>query len=424
MKAWKVLIADDEPKIRRGLRGAVEDLGSDFQVVAEAEDGEVALELARETRPDILLVDIRMPILNGLELIERLGAISTDWIIIVVTGHDEFEYARQALKLKITDYLLKPVSRETFSNVMESARLELSARRKTDLYLEWSRDQLTQNLPSLREGFMRRLVAGSMSQSEIDENLEFLQLTVPLQMSMICFHLVERALGVGSGREGYRRLMLLTLKNLVSEAIAKVLKLDQNPGGLGSWRHESQQSSLPLVFEDDTETIIALLPPLDSATLAAFQAEIEQHSSATLHHTPSISVGTVVNGLGELPELFDLLSNELLERGNSESFIQLIQNYLETHFRKPDLTLEEVAAEIQLSPGYLSRILKQKTGASFIDYVTRLRIKKATQLMADPAARVFEIAERVGYRSQHYFSRAFKKVLGISPSDYRKSGEE
>jgi two-component system response regulator YesN len=66
--------------------------------------------------------------------------------------------------------------------------------------------------------------------------------------------------------------------------------------------------------------------------------------------------------------------------------------------------------------------MKQSTGFSFVEYLTRARINKALRLMADPTVKVFEAAERVGYRSQHYFSRAFRKVLGVSPSEYRKGG--
>lgn len=433
MNVCKVLVADDEPKIRRGLRAAVEALGAAWQVVGEAEDGEMALELATAARPDILLVDIRMPRLNGLELVERLAAVSSDWLVIIVTGHDEFDFARQALKLRVFDYLLKPVAAPAFAAVLEAARAELAARRQADQFLEWSRDQLEAHLPDLRESFLRKLVAGSLSRSELTEHLEFLRLRLPDECHLMTFHLVERMLGPGSGRESYRRLMILTLKNLVTDAVGHCLgsrsrgtgnAAGGNGQGLGAWRHDTSRSSLPLVFEDESETIVALLPLLAPEGLQAIQSEVEVRAGDTLHHIPSIATGTAGGGPEGLAEAFDQLGAELLVRGNSESFIQLIQNYLELHYRQPDLTLEEVAAEIQLSPGYLSRILKQKTGFSFVDYLTRLRVKKATQLMADPAARVFEVAERVGYHSQQYFSRAFKKVLGISPSEYRRGGSE
>jgi two-component system response regulator YesN len=79
-----------------------------------------------------------------------------------------------------------------------------------------------------------------------------------------------------------------------------------------------------------------------------------------------------------------------------------------------------VADHMQVSPTYLSKLLKHETGASFVDYLTQVRIKKAIQLMNDPAEKIYEIAEKVGYSNQHYFSTAFKKVLGFSPMEYRR----
>ena len=100
----------------------------------------------------------------------------------------------------------------------------------------------------------------------------------------------------------------------------------------------------------------------------------------------------------------------------------LAQRYIDAHYAEPDLSLEEVASAAQISPGYLSRLLKLETGFSFVDYLTRVRINKAVQIMSDPAVKVYEVAEAVGYQSQHYFSRAFKRVFGRPPVEYRKGG--
>jgi two-component system response regulator YesN len=109
-------------------------------------------------------------------------------------------------------------------------------------------------------------------------------------------------------------------------------------------------------------------------------------------------------------------------RAGHRSFVLRAQNYIDANYGKPALTLEDVAGAVQVSPGYLSRLLKRETGFSFVDYLTRVRINKAIHLMADPAIKVYEAAEAVGYQSQHYFSRAFKRVFGRSPVEYRKGG--
>ena len=147
---WKVLIADDEPKIRRGLRATVERLRPDMKVVAEAEDGETALALVESEKPDILMIDIRMPFLNGLELIDRINQVHRDCVIIVVSGHDEFEYAKRALQLKVFEYVLKPVPAEMLASVLERAEAELAGTRRQNKYIDWAHEQLERNMPLLR----------------------------------------------------------------------------------------------------------------------------------------------------------------------------------------------------------------------------------------------------------------------------------
>jgi len=162
---WKVLIADDEPKIRRGLKAVIERVDPEARVVAEAEDGEAALEQARETVPDILFIDIRMPFLDGLALAEKLGELGRDWIVIVVTGHDEFDYARRALSLKVFDFLLKPVSEEQIARALERAKAELSMRREEDKYVAWAKERLAENMDALRQSFLRDWISGRLSRT-------------------------------------------------------------------------------------------------------------------------------------------------------------------------------------------------------------------------------------------------------------------
>ena len=154
---WKVMIADDAPKIRRGLRTTIERIRPDMKVVAEAEDGEVALSLVQKETPDILMIDVRMPFVNGLELIEKINRILTDCIIIVVSGHDEFEYAQRALQLKVFEYVLKPVPQDVLAGVLKRAEEALSASRRQRTYVAWAHDQLDRNMPLLREQFLREL---------------------------------------------------------------------------------------------------------------------------------------------------------------------------------------------------------------------------------------------------------------------------
>ena len=133
---YSVLIADDEAIIRKGLKSFVEKY-EDFKVAALAEDGQEALSLSEEIRPDVCFVDINMPFMNGLDFIERLSKISPDTVCVIITGYDDFTYVQKALRMHVKDYLLKPVSEEDFNKLMTSLKDMLDARAKKSEIKTW-----------------------------------------------------------------------------------------------------------------------------------------------------------------------------------------------------------------------------------------------------------------------------------------------
>lgn len=399
---WKVLIADDEPKIRRGLRTLLTRCGDDLEVVCEAEDGEMAYELAVEHEPDILFIDVRMPFRDGLDLIAGLNEAIPGRIIIIVSGHDEFEYAQAAVKLQVFDYILKPVNAESFIAVVKKAKAELESRREAGKYAAWAREQLDRNLPVLRERFLKDWVCGSLSRTEALEGIAFLKIALASPASLFAARFAERE-GLGSasgyGLEKGRRLALVAIRTVIEEELPK---------------------GAAYVFEDDTETVLALAPGIGQDEVTSIVEAIERRAAEQMYQVPSIATRVVPEPLEGLCDAYEELRGELADGGNCEAFVVLARNYIDTHYWNPELSLEDAAAELQISPGYISRLMKRETGFSFVEYLNRIRVKKATMLMSDPAAKAFEVAERVGYRSQHYFSRAFKKVTGTSPTDFRK----
>jgi two-component system response regulator YesN len=399
---WKVMIADDEPKIRRGLRTTIERIRSDMKVVAEAEDGETALSLAQSENPDILMIDVRMPFLNGLELIEKLNGVLHDCIIIVVSGHDEFEYAQRALQLKVFEYVLKPVPREVLAAVLARAAEALAASRRQHQYLAWAREQLDRNLPLLREQFLRDWARGRLSAVEIREQAPFLtvQTTGPASIAMV--HAVDRVIATAPLEERERRLALYAVRSAVEEVFA---------GFSPCW-----------VFSDDHDDIVVISSRAAGAEWAEAALRIEKRVVPALCTSVVVAHASVEDAAAGVPEAYESLSADVAAQGGHQALVSLAQRHIDAHYREPTLTLEEVAAAAQISPGYLSRLLKRETGFAFVDYLTRVRINRAVQMMNDPAMKVYEVAEAVGYQSQHYFSRAFKRVFGRPPVEYRKGG--
>ncbi len=107
------------------------------------------------------------------------------------------------------------------------------------------------------------------------------------------------------------------------------------------------------------------------------------------------------------------------KKAQSENIVAKATHYLEEHYRR-DISLDEVSREVNINPYYFSKRFKEETGVNFIDYLTGIRIKKAKELLADPALSIKEICTMSGYSDPNYFSRIFKKVENITPSDYRE----
>jgi two-component system response regulator YesN len=339
--------------------------------------------------------------LNGLELIERLNGALPDRLIIIVSGHDEFEYAQTAVKLHVFDYLLKPIDTAIFAGAMERACAELKARSEMGKYAVWMREQLARNLPLLHERFFRDWVMGSLSRTEIEETEAFLKLKIEGPTAILAARFSERFGAGAPGADKARRLALVAVRTIISETFAS----------LGAH-----------VFEDDTETVLALVEGIDEKDIVSAKSEIELRASSQLIQVPVLASRIVADPHVALCDAYEELRTELADGGNCEAFVIRAVNHIDQQYYDSTLSLESTAQELQISPGYLSRLMKRETGLSFVEYLNRIRIKKATQFMNDPAAKVFEIAERVGYRSQHYFSRAFRKVMGTSPSEYKKGG--
>jgi len=398
----KVLIADDEPKIRRGLRSTIERIRPDMQVVAEAEDGERALALVQREKPDILMIDVRMPFLNGLDLIQKINDVWRDCVIIVVSGHDEFEYAQRALSLKVFEYVLKPVQQDVLASVLVRAEEELTVARRRSQYLSWAHDQLERNMPILREQLFRDWVHGRLARSEIQEQAAFLGVLTDGYRVISLIHIMERMAAAQLPREKDRRIELFAVRRIVEEVFK-----DFPPVA---------------VFLDEQDDVVALTGSLPGPAWARAVQTLESRAAGSIAHSLIVAYGPITEGTDSVAEIYEGLTAEVARRSGHRSFVLLAQNYIDAHYGEPELTLEQVASAVQASPGYLSRLLKRETGFSFVDYLTRVRINKAVHLMGDPAVKVYEVAEAVGYQSQHYFSRAFKRVFGRSPVEYRKGG--
>jgi two-component system response regulator YesN len=397
---WKLMIVDDEPKIRRGLAKILpwEEMG--ITLAGEAENGEQALEVAGRVRPDILFVDICMPMKDGLEMIEELGSMLEQSVVIVISGHDEFRYAQQAVQLKAFDYLLKPVMRSKLESVVQRAVQKLEDAHRSEEALRTMAQQLQKNSAMIRDHFLMKWMDEMMSEAEVEWNLNYFGLLWPNSVRMSVLKTVHN---VDSGlRVWDKKLLEFAVKNVCEDMI-------KEDGTLTA-----------VVFNDLRGHTIILGASRDQAHWEEINAFIRDKAEMLLGKTILTESGHTEEGNNAIPALYQRLSKEMAVKGGLSPIVILTMKYIERHYHLPSLTLGNVAEGVQVSSTYLSKQLKREMGLSFIDYLTEVRVRKAIQIMSDPHIKVYEIAGQVGYSSQHYFSSAFKKVTGTSPMLYKR----
>lgn len=173
---YKVFFVEDEVITREGIRDNVDWQACGFEFCGEATDGEMALPSLRTAQPDVLITDIKMPFMDGLQL-SKIVRERMPWVkIIILSGHDEFEYAQKAISLGITDYLLKPVTVQKLQSVLQKLAAQLDQERREQENLRRLQEQIEDNRAMLREQLLFKLVVGSISSAEAVEKGQMLGL--------------------------------------------------------------------------------------------------------------------------------------------------------------------------------------------------------------------------------------------------------
>lgn len=394
---WKVLIADDEPKIRQGLKSTLENFDLPLTVCAEAKNGLEALEKTKELKPDILLVDICMPKLSGISFLEEIKKLKFDGRMIVISGFNEFSYAKQAIRLGVSFYLLKPIAEEELKDALEETIRELEKSHKSRKFMELMRQQIQQNRNYLRDIFFNDWVDGKLSDGEWQEQMEFLGISIPETLVLVL-------VSVQSGYEG-------KITNNVTEELYR-MTLEK---GL---RDMIEEYSPIHVFMNRYQDVLAILGGYREE-MEKFQYRLKEEIEKLTGGKCWVQIRSCLRReiAGEY-EKMRIRAQKLME---CRPIVAEARRYIYEHYGQRELDLTQVADAIGCNPSYLSRVMKQELGISFKDFLTMLRISEAIHLMRNPELSLNQIAEKVGYSNQHYFSAAFKNCQGVSPSEFRRN---
>jgi two-component system response regulator YesN len=285
MRKYKLLIVDDEVEVRKGIINKVqwEELG--YEIVAEGENGKEAFELFEKTLPDVVLTDIKMPFMDGLELSRIIKEKYPSTRIIVMTGFDEFEYAHKAIKLNVSEYLLRPISSQELTDILIKVRKQMDEEIAEKENVEALREYYRKSIPILREKFLASLVTSVMDRFEIEEkaksykiNLEgkgFMVSVISLDESKAGEH-IELDNNLDRDSSEGKALLKFALLNVVEEVAKKY--------GLGTAFLEGENVVLLTVSQERDRELIS------SMTLNMLE-ELKRTVEKFLKATVTIGVG-------------------------------------------------------------------------------------------------------------------------------------
>ncbi|ANE48494.1 hypothetical protein SY83_21890 [Paenibacillus swuensis] len=249
---YKMVIADDEAHVREGLRTIVPWHDLHIEIVGEASDGEEALELCGQLKPDILLTDIRMPFMDGLEVAARLREREEHTYIVIISGFQDFRYAQTALSMSVDAYILKPIKMEELMETIHKITRRIERELNTSITVESLQKQLIDHMPVIRDKFLANWLTGYYkSERTIREKLAYVQLLQdedrPLYAASLRIDDYDQAIAMYT--EEHIQLIRFALLNVAEEivsqsALGAVCSIGENEFGFVLWGRPEEHHAL------------------------------------------------------------------------------------------------------------------------------------------------------------------------------------
>ena len=535
----KIFLVEDELIIRENIKRSIDWESYGFELLGDASDGELALPMIIKLAPDIVITDIKMPFMDGLELSRAVKKEMPKVKIIILSGYGEFSYAKEALNIGVTDYLLKPVDAVTLMETLEKVGEIIYRERAEEESINQYKLEMEENIVDLKRRFFMELctkaldeeyIALRSSQLNMDIKADFYNIIL---VKLLCAEQefkaysenlfdAEKELFVRFGNhptyQYFEHLIIGSallikgnnineLETLQEEAIERILNCVKNNEGvnyfiavgepaastrelvksfntanralayrymlkpdqvvkanhLASYQYIFRPNDIILSEIDvkrlDERIVGNFIASGDKGEVSVFIDEYFKGIGETalnsymfrqylvidfyftvlrfakkfgysLENIEDISrdQGKMNAVIGSVPGTIDYLKNllvqavELRDSVSTKKYRKLIEvakAYILENYAKEDISLKEAACIVNVSPSHFSTIFSQEEGLTFSEYLTRIRMTKAKELLKCTDMRASEIGYKVGYKDPHYFSFMFKKTQNRTPKDYR-----
>lgn len=532
----KVFLVEDEIVVREGIKKNINWQQEGFEFAGEASDGELAYPLIQSTKPDILITDIKMPFMDGLELSRLVKKELPDIKILVLSGYNEFEYAKEAINIGITEYLVKPISGAKLLEAVKKVAKTIEEERQQRQFLLAYQKEQAESEQLARQRMFGNLVSGKYPVSTLlGEGREIGMDLAATQYNLLLFQVftgkeaqnysdelnqftagmeelvqdMQRVIMIDRGVEGFAFLIKGWEDDPIEEFLPGFLeKLEEAVkaypqmeyfGGLGvvverlselktcfekashayAYRYLWDRNQIvageakeePRMVDEELNLGALNVKNLERNAVERFLATglkaeaadfveeyfhslgeqniqsmlFRQYITMDAYITAASAVeklgydsSVMVEECGDFKSMADVFTTTeqtisylkhvletaigLRDAVSQKKYAQLLEDakeYIRQNFQNEEISLNTVAASVNLSPNHFSTIFSQEIGQTFVEYLTFVRMEKAKELLRNSTMKTSDIAFEVGYRDAHYFSYLFKKTQECTPREYR-----
>ncbi len=453
-----LLIVEDEKLIRQGIHTMAARSGVPIDEIYGANNGEVALAILKEHKIDVMFTDIRMPRMDGIELVKHLKELDYIPHVVAVSGYDDFSYAVEMLRNGASEYMLKPVEREKVHKVLYDLDQIIKEENKESeigndaaalmereyavaIFPEQNKLQIGHKYVRLHgvtgavgiliskdmiNTFKEEYEAGAVGISHVHKGESELKLAITeafeARMKAFC---TEELTGAGDQSFSVPDSLRIHAESLVTETKRtqriQILSTDKTKELFKVWGgvfEEARRGYLsPDLFVEDMKNAMHELRKVYKHAMS----EEEYKETYILEHP--LNYATISeyeeSTLELLVNINKHMINDVDEEPTQKKMAQAV-NYIREHFAQ-DMNMATVSNYISMNYTLFSYLFKQYTGQNFVSYLKEIRLKEACRLLAETDDKIIDIAHGVGYRNEKHFLKIFKSELGISPSEYRRN---
>ena len=453
-----LLIVEDEKLIRQGIHTMAARSGVPIDEIYEANNGEVALAILKEHKIDVMFTDIRMPRMDGIELVKHLKELDYIPHVVAVSGYDDFSYAVEMLRNGASEYMLKPVEREKVHKVLfdldqiikeenmekengNNAAALMECDYAVAIFPEQNKLQIGRNYVRLHgvtgavgiliskdliQSFKEEYEACAVGISRIHNGEAELKLAITeafeARMTAFC---KEELTGVDDQSFSVPDSLRIHAEGLVTETKRtqriQILSTDKTQDFFKVWGcvfEEARRGYLsPELFVEDMNNVMHELRKVYK------HAMTEEELKETYILEQPLNYTTISEYEESTLELLVNINKNIINAEDEEPTQKKIAqavNYIREHFAE-DMNMATVSNHISMNYTLFSYSFKQYTGQNFVSYLKEIRLKEACRWLAETDDKIIDIAHEVGYRNEKHFLKTFKAELGISPSEYRRN---